>query len=295
MKWTSIMDDRKNPQVIVIASGKGGTGKSTLSINISMALAELGRRVAILDANLELPSIATLLNISPPYTITDLLEGRSSIREVIYNGPHGINLILGSSLPKSMRNLSPAHHFGIVNAFNALAKELDILIIDTAPGINNSTLNFIRASQDILLVTTNEPTAIASTNALINTLHSAYGLHNFKLLFNMTNNMHEGKKAFNTLQKLNNNNIGIFLTYAGHVHEHKSARIAASKGRILYEMFPKSDFTQDMKKLAQHIESWPLRETPSGNIEFFMDELINGSSRSMQGNEKHLLNTYITK
>lgn len=288
------MDDRKSPQVIAIASGKGGTGKSTLSINISMALADLGRRVAILDANLELPSIATLLNISPPYTITDLLEGRNSIREIIYNGPHGINLILGSSLPKSMRNLSPAHHFGIVNAFNDLAKELDILIVDTAPGINNSTLNFIRASQDILLITTSEPTAIASTNALINTLHTTYGLQNFKILFNMTNGIHERKNAFNTLQRMNNN-IGIFLTCAGHVHEHKSARITACKGRILYEMFPKSEFTQDIKKLAQFIESWPLRETPSGNIEFFMDELINRSSRSLRENKNHLLNTCITQ
>ena len=77
----------QHPQVIVIASGKGGTGKSTLSINLSMALADLGKRVAILDANLELPSIATLLNISPDYTITDLIEGNSSLREVIYNGP----------------------------------------------------------------------------------------------------------------------------------------------------------------------------------------------------------------
>ena len=67
------MNGTKNPQVIVLASGKGGTGKSTLSINISMALADLGKRVVILDANLELPSIATLLNISPPYTITDLI------------------------------------------------------------------------------------------------------------------------------------------------------------------------------------------------------------------------------
>ena len=157
----------QHPQVIVIASGKGGTGKSTLSINLSMALADLGKRVAILDANLELPSIATLLNISPDYTITDLIEGNSSLREVIYNGPKGINLILGSSLPKSMKHLSTAHHFGIVNALSTISKELDILVIDTAPGINKCTLNFIRASQEILLVTCSEPTAIASTQALI--------------------------------------------------------------------------------------------------------------------------------
>ena len=111
------MDDKTTPLVIAIASGKGGTGKSTIAINLAMAMADLCKRVAVLDANLQLPSIATLLNISPTYTITDLIEGRQSIREVICNGPQGINLILGSSLPKPRKELSTFHHFGIVNAF----------------------------------------------------------------------------------------------------------------------------------------------------------------------------------
>ncbi len=268
------MDDKNPPIVIAIASGKGGTGKSTLSINLSLALADLGRRVAVLDANLELPSIATLLNISPKYTITDLIEGRQSIREVIYNGPQGINLILGSALPKPMRKLSTAHHFGIVNAFDTLSKELDILIVDTAPGINSSTLNFIRASQEILVVTTSEPTAIASSNALIHTLHKSYKLQKFRILMNRVFDIYEGPKAFKTIQNLNIDNVDIFLTYAGHIHEHKSARVAASKGQAIYKTFPKSEFSQDIKKLSQAIQSWPIRETPRGHIEFFMEELI---------------------
>lgn len=268
------MNDTKNPKVIVLASGKGGTGKSTLSINISMALADLGKRVVILDANLELPSLATLLNISPTYTITDLIEGHRSLREIIYNGPKGINLILGSSLPKAMRNLSPAHHFGIVNAFNVISKELDILIVDTAPGLNKSTLNFIRASQEILLVTNSEPTALASTNALISTLNIDYGIQHFRILINRAHDIHEGQKAFNTIQKLNTNNADLFLNYIGYIHEHKSARIAASAGQALYEMFPKSEFAQDMKKIAKKIDTWPIREAPTGEIEFFMEEII---------------------
>lgn len=268
------MNGTKNPQVIVLASGKGGTGKSTLSINISMALADLGKRVVILDANLELPSIATLLNISPPYTITDLIEGHRSIREVIYNGPKGINLILGSSLPKTMRNLSHAHHFGIVNALNAISKELDILIIDTAPGINKSTLDFIRASQEVLLITNSEPTSLASTNALIQILSIDYGIQHFRILINRAYDEHEGLRAFNAIQKPNANNTDLFLNYSGYIHDHKSARIAASKGQALYEMLPKSEFAQDMKRLAKKIETWPIREIATGEIEFFMEEII---------------------
>jgi flagellar biosynthesis protein FlhG len=289
------MNHIKSPQVIVIASGKGGTGKSTLSINLSMALADRGKRVAILDANLELPSIATLLNISPTYTITNLVEGSRSLREVICNGPKGINLILGSSLPTPMTNLSPAHHFGIVNAFNVISKELDILIVDTAPGINKSTLNFIRASQEILLVTNSEPTALASTNTLINTLHREYNIQHFRVLINRTHDKHEGQKAFKTIQKSHTNNIDLFLNYAGYTHEHKFARMAANKGQALYEMFPKSEFVQDIQRLAQAIEGWPIRETPTGQIEFFMERLIKKASSIGRPEEKLTLNESITQ
>lgn len=288
------MDDKNTPLVIAIASGKGGTGKSTLSISLAMALADLGRRVAVLDANFELPSIATLLNICPTYTITDLIEGRQSIRDVIYNGPQGINFILGSILPKPMRKLSAAHHFGIVNAFDTISKELDILIVDTAPGVNSSTLNFVRASQEVLVVTTSEPAAIASANALINTLHRSYNLQKFRILINRVYDAYEGPKAFKTLEKLNFSNIEIFLTYAGHIHEHKSARNAASKGQAIYKMFPKSEFSQDMKTLSQTIDTWPVRETPRGHIEFFMDELIENSTRTSDTNEIPIINTPIT-
>ncbi|MEB0206809.1 P-loop NTPase [Pseudomonas sp. CCC3.1] len=268
------MNSIKPPQVIVIASGKGGTGKSTLSINLSMALTELGKRVTLLDANLELPSIATLLNISPTYTLTDLIEGRCSIHEVIHCGPRGINFILGSTLPKPITNLGPAHHFGIVNAFNAIAEEMDILIVDTAPGINKSVFNFIRASQDILLVTRSEPTAIASTNALLNALHLDYNLQNFKILVNMTSNRYEGRAVFEKLLKMNMHMTDLFLNYAGYVLESTSARSAAIKGQALFSLYPKSEFAQDIRRLALTINRWPIRNTPTGDIEFFVESLI---------------------
>lgn len=239
-----------------------------------MALADRGKRVALLDANLELPGIATLLNIFPDYTITDLIEGHRSLAEIIHDGPKGIHFILGKNVPKPMRNLTPVHHFGMVNAFNDLSKKVDILIVDTAPGINTSTLDFIRASQEILLVTHNEPIAIASTNALINTLYRDYDIHNFNLFINRTLNAVEGQKTFSKICALNKNNIDLFLNYAGCACESPSARLAALKHKALYDIFPKSEFAKDMKRLAHTINTWPTRETPTGKIEFFMEALI---------------------
>lgn len=268
------MDDRINPLVISLVSGKGGTGKSTIAINLAMALANTGKRIFILDANFELPSIATLLNINPTYNITDLIEGRKSIREVVYNGPHGINLILGCNKYLPIKNLSSAQHFGIVNAFNSISKEIDILIVDTAPGINNSTINFALASQVILVATTGEPTALAGANALINTLNISHSVNKFKIIINRVHDEYEGLKAFKKLQNLNTNNPEILLNYTGHIHEHNFAHIAANKAQFLYKNSPKSEFSQDIKKLSQQIDLWPQQETLRGHIEFFVDHIV---------------------
>lgn len=283
------MDDKKIPLVIAIASGKGGTGKSTLSISLAMAMADIGLRVTVLDANLELPSIAILLNISPTYTITDLIEGHQSIREVICNGPQGVNLILGNSLPKPGKALSTAHHFGIVNAFEIISEELDILIIDTAPGISSTSLNFIQASQETIIITTSEPTAVTSTNALINTLHTKYNLQNFRVLVNRVYDSYEGPMTFKKLQNLNSKNINLFLNYAGHIHENKLARIAATKGKLIYKEFPKSEFSKDIKRLSRSIEKWHINETPRGHIEFFTKDLIEKSFKSTETDGEHSL------
>lgn len=287
------MNPTKPPQAVVIASGKGGTGKSTLALNLSVALAERGKRVALLDANLELPSLATLLNLIPKHTLTDLIEGRCSLDEVIVSGPKGITLILGSSLPNIMRNLSSAYHFGIVNALNTLSSNVDILIVDTAPGLNHSTLNFLSASHDILLIINNEPTAIACNKVLINLLRRQHCINNFRIVINKVMNVREGRRVFDTLQREYTEESDVFLHYAGHVHTHKHARSAAKNGRTLYELYPTSEFTKDIKKLAHNIEQWPSKETPTGRIEFFMDGAPNAASSEPPLEGKFLAHTPI--
>ncbi|MEE8876533.1 MinD/ParA family protein [Pseudomonas helleri] len=99
------MKKKHSVQVIAITGGKGGTGKSTLAINLSIALATLGQRVALLDGNLELPCIDTLLNIRPQRTLSNLIEGNCTLPEILHTGPRGINLILGTPYSKTMHGL----------------------------------------------------------------------------------------------------------------------------------------------------------------------------------------------
>jgi len=268
------MKTKHSVQVIAITGGKGGTGKSTLAINLSLALAALGQRVALLDGNLELPCIDVLLNIKPTKTLTDLIEGSCSLKDILYNGPSGVSLILGAAHSKTMNSLNTAHYYGIINAFNDLHSEIDTLIVDTASGAHHDALNFVNAAHEVIMVICNEPASILNAHALIYKLSEHYNIKKFRVIVNRTYSALHGQDIFNKLLTLTANSSEISLLYAGHLPEDIAVRNATLKRRAVYELSPRSKYSRELEVIAKKISTWPLLTTPRGHIEFFMDSLI---------------------
>jgi len=147
-------------QVIAVTGGKGGVGKTNVSVNLSLALAELGRRVMLLDADLGLANVDVLLGLTPKRTLADVIEGRCELRDVMLQGPGGVRIVPAASGTQSMVHLAPAQHAGLIQAFSEVGDNLDVLVIDTAAGIGDSVVSFVRAAQEVLLVVCDEPTSI---------------------------------------------------------------------------------------------------------------------------------------
>ena len=147
-------------QVIAVSGGKGGVGKSNVSVNLGIALAQMGRRVVLLDADLGLANIDVLLGITANRNIQDVIAGECDLRDVLVNGPGGIKIVPASSGTQRMTQLSNLEHAGLINAFSELGDQIDVLIVDTAAGISESVVSFLRASQELLLVVCDEPTSI---------------------------------------------------------------------------------------------------------------------------------------
>ena len=145
-------------QVIAVSGGKGGVGKSNVSVNLGIALAQMGRRVVLLDADLGLANIDVLLGITANRNIQDVIAGDCDLRDVLVNGPGGIKIVPASSGTQRMTQLSTLEHAGLINAFSELGDQIDVLIVDTAAGISESVVSFLRASQELLLVVCDEPT-----------------------------------------------------------------------------------------------------------------------------------------
>ncbi len=187
-------------QVIAVTGGKGGVGKSNVSINLSLALAELGRRVILMDADLGLANIDVLLGITSSRNIGDVLAGTCTLREVLVDGPGGIRIVPASSGTQHLTQLGALEHAGLINAFSELGDQLDVLIIDTAAGISEQVISFLRAAQEVLVVVCDEPTSITDAYALIKVMNKQHQVLRFRVLANQVRSEQEGRHPKRPIQ-----------------------------------------------------------------------------------------------
>ena len=276
------MDGVRSVQVIAVTGGKGGVGKTTVAVNLSLALAKLGRRVVLLDGDLGLANIDVLLGLSPQYTLADLIEGRCELSDVLLRGPGGIRIVPAASGIQSMVHLSPTQHAGLIQAFSEIGDSLDVLVIDTAAGIGASVVSLVRAAHEVLLVVCDEPTSITDAYVLIKLLNRDYGMDRFRVLVNMAQSPQEGRALFAKLTKITDHFLDVSLQYVGAVPYDECARRAVQKQRAVYEHFPRSKCAQAFQGIALKVDTWPLLTVPRGHMEFFVERLVRENDISLQ-------------
>lgn len=265
----------KNPvQVIAVTGGKGGIGKTNVSVNLSLALAGMRRRVVLLDADLGLANVDVLLGIKPKATLADVLEGKCDLRDVLITGPGGIRIVPAASGAARMVNLNPAEHAGLIQAFSEIGDNIDVLVVDTAAGIGDSVISFVRAAQEVLVVVCDEPTSITDAYALIKLLNRDYGMTRFRVLANMVNTPQDGRAVFAKLSKVTDRFLDVALQYVGAVPFDDAVRKAVQKQRAVYEAYPRSKAALAIRGIAQKVDSWPLPANPRGHLEFFVERLV---------------------
>ncbi len=261
-------------QVVAVTGGKGGVGKTSVSINLSVALAQMGRRVALLDADLGLANIDVLLGLSAKHTLEDVLKGTHSLLDIMLTGPSGVRIIPASSGTQHMSQLGAAEHAGLIHAFSELGEQLDVLIIDTAAGISDSVVSFVRAANEVLVVVCDEPGSITDAYALIKLLNRDYDVTRFRVLASMTRTTQEGQVLFNKLLQVTERFLDATLQYVGNVPFDDNLRKAIQRQRSVVEMAPRSKAAQAFQSLAEKVDRWPLPSTPRGHLEFFVERLV---------------------
>ncbi len=261
-------------QVIAVTGGKGGVGKTNVSVNLSVALANMGRRVVLMDADLGLANVDVLLGIKPSRTIEDLLAGECSIRDILVDAPGGIKIVPAGSGTQSLVSLNAHEHAELVHAFTEIEDQLDTLIVDTAAGISDSVVSFVRAAQEVLVVVCDEPTSITDAYGLIKLLNRDHGMNRFRVLANMVRSEQEGRNMFAKLTTVTDRFLDVALQYVGSIPYDESVRQSVKRQEPVFNAFPRSKAALAYGQLAHKVDSWPVMMSPRGHLEFFVERLV---------------------
>jgi flagellar biosynthesis protein FlhG len=274
-------------QVIAVSGGKGGVGKTNVAINLSVALAEAGKRVVILDADFGLANIDVLLGLHSTKTIEDVLAGDCSLQEVMLTGPAGIKIIPASSGTRRLTMLSSLEHAGLIRAFSDIAEQLDVLIVDTAAGISDSVVNFVSAAHEVLLVVCNEPSSITDAYAMIKLLNRDFDRSRFRIVANMVADDTEGRQLFDALNNVCRQFIDVALVYAGAIPFDQQLRDAVRQRRPVILNAPSSRSARALRELGEKLLAWPLPSRVEGRLLFFIEQLTQMSTGHRAEIEHH--------
>lgn len=261
-------------RVVAVASGKGGVGKTNVSVNLAVALAEMGRKVMLLDADLGLANIDVLLGLQPRFTLSDVLEGRCGLEDTFLDGPLGITVVPAASGKRRMAELSFGEHAGLIRAFSTMDRELDALVVDTAAGISGSVCNFAEAAQEVIVVVCNEPTSITDAYALIKVLSREHGVSRVQVLANSVRSQHEGHELYEKLNRVSARFLDVTLGYMGAVPFDDWLRRAVQKQQAVLQAFPSSPASAALRGVARRLEKLALPDGPRGHLEFFVERLV---------------------
>lgn len=261
-------------RVIAVTGGKGGVGKTNVSVNLAASLASAGRRVVLLDGDLGLANVDVFLGLTPRYTLAHVLAGERTLDEILVAAPQGFHVVPAASGLAHLANLDAAATLAIVRAFSSLATRLDVLIVDTAAGIAHGVTQFSQAAQHVLVVICDEPASLTDAYALVKVLSKHHGVSRFRVAANMTRATGAGEELFRRFERVTGKFLDVVLEYAGEIPEDEHVRHSIRSQRPVIEAYPSAPAARAFKKLASGADKWPIPAGPRGNLEFFVERLV---------------------
>jgi flagellar biosynthesis protein FlhG len=261
-------------RVIAVTSGKGGVGKTNVSVNLAASLSLAGQRVMLMDADLGLANVDVLLGLEPHFDLQHVISGEKSLDEIIVQGPLGIHVVPASSGVEKMAELTSVEHASLIAAFSELKQPIDILIVDTAAGIADGVVSFAKACQEVIVVVCDEPTSLTDAYALIKVLSMRHGIKQFQILANMVKDERQGLNLYEKLLNTTDRFLEVGLKYLGAVPFDEQLRQSVRAQKPVVEAYPRSPASKALVRISEKINRWPLPDQATGYLQFFVERLL---------------------
>ncbi len=246
--------ETSNARVIAVTSGKGGVGKTSLSVNLAVEMAKLGKKVVIFDADFGLANVEVMLGIRPTYNLLDLIHNNKTMSEIITKGPMGIGFISGGSGVSELASLDKNNIKLLISEMVKLDKMYDVVIIDTGAGITDSVMEFVMVSPEVLLVVTPEPTSITDAYSLLKVLRRKNEFNplykTINVVSNRVTNDSEGDEIFAKMNTVSSKFLNTKLEYLGSIPQDKNASMAIIEQKPVVSAYPNTPASKAIGELA---------------------------------------------
>lgn len=248
---------RHTARVITVTSGKGGVGKSNLSVNLAIQFRKMGKRVLIFDADFGLANVEVMFGAIPKFNLSDLIYHGKDISEIITEGPMEIGFISGGSGILGLNNLNKEQILYLVKCLEKLGTMTDIIIVDTGAGISDAVLEFVLASPEVLLVSTPDPSSLTDSYSLLKALYHhpdfAQNQSQIYVVSNRVNNAEEGRQLFEKLDSVVKQFLAGKIQYLGAIPQDSALEKAVRQQKPVSLSNPNSKSAEAFENIAKAI------------------------------------------
>lgn len=260
-------------QVIAITGGKGGVGKTNISVNLAVSMAKEGQDVMLFDADLGLANVDVLLGMSVQKTLADVFAGREQLADVVVTGPEGLRVVPAASGVAQMADLDPAVQQDLVRAFSEQLAPPEVLIVDTGAGIDHTVQTFVAACQTVVVVVCDEPASLTDSYALMKVMRNEKGVRRFEILANQVETPAQGRHIYDRLTKVTDKYLDVELGYLGAVPSDPYLRRAVQERKPLVSVYPRAPASAAIRDVGRRLTRQSIHAEAAG-VGFFVEQLL---------------------